>query len=280
MRIGGAIERPYNTPEEWVELAKSLRYSTVLCPVDCNSDTNSRQAYKKAAIEADLVIGEVGVWRNTMSTDDAIRKDAMEYAKSQLALAEEMEAKCCVNILGSRSSVAWDTFDIENYSDDFYALAVDSVREIIDAVNPKNTFYTIEPMPWVCPDSPEQYLKLIKDVDRGGFGVHLDFVNMINCPERYVKSTAFVAHCFDLLGPYIKSIHCKDSIMERAYTAVIHETMPGQGSLDYQKILPMVEKLGPDTPLFVEHLPDYETYMEAAAFIRNEAEKAGIKVKG
>lgn len=24
MRIGGAIERPYNTPEEWVELAKVL----------------------------------------------------------------------------------------------------------------------------------------------------------------------------------------------------------------------------------------------------------------
>ena len=135
------------------------------------------------------------------------------------------------------------------------------------------------PMPWVLPDSPEQYLKLIEDVDRPEFAVHLDFVNMINCPERYCRSTEFVQHCFTLLGPHIKSIHGKDSIMEQAYTTIIHETMPGKGTLDYPKILAMVEKLGPDTPLFVEHLPDFETYREAAAYVRSQAENAGIFVK-
>ncbi|MBP5669488.1 MAG: TIM barrel protein, partial [Lachnospiraceae bacterium] len=191
-----------------------------------------------------------------------------------------MGANCCVNIIGSHSETAWDGFSAENYSDDFYAFAVDSVREIIDAVKPTNTFYTIEPMPWVLPDSPEQYLKLIQDVDRKEFAVHLDFVNMINCPERFCKSTEFVKHCFDLLGPYIKSIHCKDSVMEQAYTAIIHETMPGKGTLDYKKILPLVENLGKDIPLFVEHLPDYETYRQAAAFVRAQAESVGILVKG
>ena len=68
--------------------------------------------------------------------------------------------------------------------------------------------------------------------------------------------------------------------MDQAYTSVIHETMPGKGTLNYKKILPMVEKLGPDTPLFVEHLPDYETYREAAAYIRSQAEAANIFVKG
>ena len=56
-------------------------------------------------------------------------------------------------------------------------------------------------------------------------------------PERYCKSTEFIKSCFDLLDPYIKSIHGKDSIMEQAYTTIIHETMPGKGTLDYQKIL-------------------------------------------
>ena len=222
MRIGGGIEKAYHNPEEWVKFAKDLRYSAVLCPVDSSSDQATRREYLKAAREADLLIGEVGVWRNCLAKDEMTRKAAMDYAKAQLALADEMGANCCVNIIGSHSETAWDGFSAENYSDDFYALAVDSVREIIDAVKPKNTFYTIEPMPWVLPDSPEQYLKLIQDVDRKEFAVHLDFVNMINCPERFCKSTEFVKHCFDLLGPYIKSIHCKDSVMEQAYTAIIH----------------------------------------------------------
>ena len=204
----------------------------------------------------------------------------MEWAKAHLALADEMGANCCVNIIGSHNPKAWDGFDADNYSQDFYALAVDSVRQIIDAVKPTHTFYSIEPMPWCPPDSPEQYLKLIRDVDRPAFAVHLDFVNMINCPERYCCSTQFIQHCFDLLGPYIKSIHGKDTLMEQAYTSLIHETMPGKGSLDYKKILAMVEQLGPDTPLFVEHLPDYQTYKEAAAYVRKEAELAGITVKG
>ena len=280
MRIGGGIEKAYQSPEEWVRHAKGLRYSAVLSPVDSSSDEATRQAYLRAAKEADLLIGEVGVWRNCLAKDDIARKKAMDYAKAQLALAEELGANCCFNIIGSSSDSAWDGFSAENYTEDFYALAVDSVREILDAVKPKRTFYSIEPMPWVLPDSPEQYLKLIDDVDRPGFAVHLDFVNMINCPQRYCCSTAFVQHCFDLLGPHIKSIHGKDVLMEQAYTTLIHETMPGRGTLDYPKILRMVERLGPDTPLFVEHLPDHETYRQAAAYVREKAEEAGIHVKG
>lgn len=37
-----------------------------------------------------------------------------------------------------------------------------NVRQIVDAVKPKRTFYTLETMPWVIPDSPDSYLKLIE----------------------------------------------------------------------------------------------------------------------
>lgn len=278
MRLGGAVEKKYNNPEEWLQHVRDLNYSVVLAPVDMSADTATRQAYLKCAKENNLVIGEVGVWRNCLSKDDAVRKQAMDYAKGQLDLAEEMGACCCVNILGSRSEI-WDSFDEGNYDPAIYDMAVDGIREIIDAVNPKNTFYTIEPMPWMVPDSPEEYLQLIKDVDRKAFGVHLDFVNMINCPKRYVKSIDFIQSCFDQLGPYIKSIHGKDVFMERAYTTLIHEVAPGEGTLDYTKILPMVEKLGPDTSFFIEHLPDYDTYKQKAAYIRECAKKAGVVIK-
>ena len=154
MRIGGAIEKEYKDPEEWVKYAKDLRYSAVLSPVDSSADYVTRQEYLRAARENDLLIAEVGVWRNCLSKNDEERRNAMEYAKAQLALAEELGSACCVNIIGSASETAWDGFAEKNYDDDFYAMAVDSVREIIDAVSPERTYYTIEPMPWVLPDSP------------------------------------------------------------------------------------------------------------------------------
>lgn len=278
MRLGGGIEREYKDPDEWLKLVRELGYSAVLAPVDSSADPGVVREYVACAKANDLVIGEVGVWRNCLSKDDAERRQAMEYAKAQLALAEEMGACCCVNIAGSRGEI-WDGFDRENYLPEVYEMVVDSVREIIDAVRPKHTFYTIEPMPWMVPDSPEQYLGLIEDVDRKAFGVHLDFVNMINCPARYVNSTEFIRHCFELLGPYIKSIHGKDVLMETAYTTLIHEVMPGTGTLDYTEILPMVEKLDSDMPFFVEHLPDFCTYRQAADYIRKCAGKAGVAVR-
>ena len=200
----------------------------------------------------------------------------MEFYKNQLELADELGANCCVNITGSRGEI-WDGFYKENYSKDTYSLIVDSIREIIDSVKPKRTFYTIETMPWMVPDSPDENLQLIQDVDRKAFGVHLDFVNMINCPKRYLFCDEFIEECFTKLGPYIKSIHGKDVIMENVYTTVIRETMPGKGIVNYQKVARLCESLGPDTPLFVEHLPDFETYKKAAAYVREQATLAGVK---
>ncbi len=276
MRIGGGIEKPYSNPQEWYEWVKQLGYRAVLAPVDHTAAAGERLAYVECAREHDLIIGEVGIWRNPISPNAEEAKTAKEYAKAQLAFADEIGANCCVNIVGSRGEL-WDGFDEENDTEETYTMIVDSIREIIDAVKPVRTFYSIEPMPWMVPDSPDEYLKLLKDVDRKELGVHLDFVNMINCPKRYVHRNAFIEECFNKLGPYIKSIHGKDVIMENQYTTLIHEVMPGKGTIDYQKVARLCERLGPDTPLYVEHLPDFESYRQAAGYVREQAALAGVR---
>ena len=122
-------------------------------------------------------------------------------------------------------------------------------------------------MPWMIPDSPDSYLKLIKDIDRKAFGVHLAFTNMINSTMRFLKSDEFIEECFNKLGPYIKSIHAKDVIMEKELPCVIREVMPGKGMLNYRKIVHLIDKLGEDIPVFVEHLDTHEEYLEASSFI-------------
>lgn len=277
MRIGGSVVKPYNHPEEWYEQVKDLGYRAVISPIDCHATKEERQDYLNCIKEHDLVLGEVGVWKNCLATDETERTMAINYAKEQLALAEELGANCCVNISGSRGKI-WDGFDALNYSKDTYAMVVDTTREIIDAVSPTRTFYSIEPMPWMVPDSPDEYLQLIKDIDRKAFAVHLDFVNMINCPKRYVFHEQFIAECFQKLAPYIKSIHGKDVLMMNEYTTIIKEVMPGKGVIDYKKIALLVEGLGKDTPIFVEHLPDHESYKEAASYVREQAKLAGVSV--
>jgi hypothetical protein len=65
--------------------------------------------------------------------------------------------------------------------------------------------------------------------------------------------------------------------MENAYTTIIHETMPGKGIVNYQKVAGLCEALGPDATLFVEHLPDFESYRKAAAYVKEQAALAGVK---
>lgn len=277
MRIGGGIVKEYQNPVQWYQMVEELGYRAVLAPVDYRAGAAQKEEYLECIRDHKLVIGEVGAWCNPLSDQEAERRSNIEYCQNQLALAEELGAGCCVNIAGSRGE-KWDGFCPENYLEDTYALIVDTVREIIDAVKPVHTSYTLEPMPWMTPSSPDEYLKLIKDVDRKGFGVHLDFTNMINCPERFVHRDRFIEECFTRLGPYIKSIHGKDLIMEDGLPCVIREVMPGKGCVDFQKVIRLCEGLGTDTTLFVEHLPDHESYREAAAYVRGQALLAGVSL--
>jgi sugar phosphate isomerase/epimerase len=279
MRIGGDIKKEYRNPEEWIALVKEYGYSAVITPVGHEASKEELHAYMEAARKNDIVIGEVGIWRNPMSTNIQEAKANIEYSKQRLALAEELGAKCCVNIVGARGEL-WDGFYADNYSEDTYDMIIDITRDIIDSVKPTRTFFTLEPMPWMVPDSPDGYLKLIKDIDRKGFAVHLDFTNMINSPERFLKRDAFIEECFAKLGPYIKSIHAKDVRMEKVFPCVIREVMPGRGAVDFKKVVRLCEQLGKETCVFVEHLDTHEEYLEAADFIRRTAMQEGIPVIG
>ena len=77
-------------------------------------------------------------------------------------MADEIGARCCVNIAGSRGA-KWDGPHPADLTPETFDLIVQSVREIIDAVKPTRAFYTLETMPWMYPDSADSYLR----ADRG-----------------------------------------------------------------------------------------------------------------
>lgn len=277
MRLGGSVMKPYSSPEQWLALVKELGYRAVIFPVDCSASAGERKEYLQCAKENDLLIGEVGIWRNCMSLDESEREKNTAYAIGQLELAEEVGARCCVNVAGSWGKI-WDGYHQEHDTKRYYDALVSLTQRIIDEVKPKNTCFSLEPMPWMCPESPEEYLRLMKDVDRDAFKVHLDYANMINSIGRYRRSSEFIVSCFETLAPYIRSIHAKDLILDdEKLPLCIEETPPGTGSIDLALVLKLADGLGADTPVFVEHLPDHEAYLAAAEYMRKTAQAAGLK---
>ena len=278
MRLGGPIFGEISNPDSWAEAVKNHGYSAAFCPVNIDSDESTIDAYIEAAKEADIVIAEVGAWSNPVSIDDAERQAALERCRTQLALADRVGANCCVNISGSRGP-KWDGPHPDNLIDDTFDLIVESVRSIIDDVKPTRTFYTLETMPWAYPDGPDSYLRLIKAIDRVQFAVHLDPVNIINSPERYFRSGDLIRDCFAKLGAYMKSCHAKDITLANNLTVHLDETRPGLGRLDYATYLRELDRLDPDIPLMLEHLPSAEEYALGAEHIRSVAEEVGITIR-
>jgi len=278
MRLGGPIFHKYDDPDGWVAAARRHGYVATQCPVKADADDATIRAYADAAKRADIVIAEVGAWSNPLSPDDGIRKAALEKCKTQLALADRIGARCCVNIAGSRGE-QWDGHHPENLTDAAFDLIVETVREIIDAVRPTRTFYTLETMPWTYPDSADSYLRLLEAVDRDRFAVHLDPVNLVSSPQRYYGNAALIRECFAKLGPHIKSCHAKDILLQQTLTTHLDEVRPGMGALDYRAFLAELAKLDPDTPLMLEHLPTPVEYVMAASHIRAVARDAGVLIR-
>ncbi len=280
MLLGGTVAGKYSGPEEWEKLLAASRFKAVTAPFDRTTSREEIRGYCEAARRHGTVIAEAGVWKNLFDPDPAAARAALEHAVGQLALAEEWGIPCCVNIVGTQSSAGWDAADKSNFAPETYDRIIQSIREIIDSVGPKRAFYCIEPMPWMVPDSPEAYLQLIRDVDRRQFGAHMDFVNMINCPRRFLDAEGFIADCFRLLGPHIKSTHLKDTRMHPTrLTTVLEECSPGEGCLDFRRVLRIMDRYLPaDAPVLLEHMHTFDEYDRAYRHVSEEAALAGISV--
>jgi sugar phosphate isomerase/epimerase len=275
MRLGGPILSNYTDPETWVAAVQAYGYRAAGCPVKFEADKAEIEAYAQAARVADIIIAEVGAWSNPLSPDETIRQAALDKCKIGLDLADKIGARCCVNIAGSRGE-SWAGPHESNLGEETFEMIVEIVRKIIDTVEPRRTFFALEPMPWIFPDSPDNYLRLIAAIDRPAFAVHLDPVNMINSPHRYFHNGAFIRECFQKLGPYIKSCHAKDTLLAQKLTTHLDEVRPGLGRLDYITFLTELNKLDPDMPLLLEHLPGEAEYRLAADYVRAAAQQIGV----
>jgi len=277
MRFGGMIFKEWNSPEEWAQIALDLGYSAVYFPVNHTADIKTIDGYKDAAKAADLVICEIGVWNNTLDPDPVKRAANIDDAVHQLELADYVGANCCVNVAGSFGEV-WDGHHPDNLTARGFEAIVETTRTIIDRAQPKNTAYTLEPMPWMYPDSADSCVKLIKAVDRKAFAAHLDPVNVISSPQLYYKNGEVIKEWFDKLGSSILSCHAKDIRLSDNLTVHLDECRPGTGILDYKVYLECLSKLDDRICLMLEHMTDPDDYVKATKYLKDLAASMNLKL--
>jgi sugar phosphate isomerase/epimerase len=275
MRLGVGLAIQSDDPEEIARAYVAAGYSAAICPPVSLDQPERIRAIRESFARHDVMLAEIGVWNNMLDPDPTQRAANVEANARALALADEVGVLCCVNIAGSFNPVKWDGPHPRNLSEEAFELTVHNVRRIIDAVEPKRAFYSLETMPWVIPDSPDSYLSLIEAIDRPGFRAHLDPVNMINCPSRYYDNAGFLRECFAKLGPWIVSCHGKDIVLQDQLTVHLDETRPGLGALDYAVYLQELSRFPGDVPLMLEHLPQ-EAYPAAREYVLEVAVRAGL----
>lgn len=268
MRLGISTSLSNLSPREWGKTLKAAGLKSVVFPLDSSAPESLIEEYVEAASENDLMIAEVGIWKNAIARDEKERLENLKYSINQLLLADKVKARCCVNVAGS-SGERWDGGYASNYSFDTYKKTVDMVRTVIDEAKPRNTYFTLEPMPWMLPDGPDEYLQLIETVGRDRFAVHMDIINMINSPKRFFFQEDFLEEVFEKLGNRIRSCHLKDIRLLSEYTFMLRECAPGEGTFNFEKYVELANKYDPQMPMIIEHMSSDEAYFENVKYFTN-----------
>jgi sugar phosphate isomerase/epimerase len=276
IRLGGPIFLKSDDPGALAREHRRLGYSAAYCPAASVGDGARIRAIRQAFAAEDVVIAEVGAWRNMLDPDPAKRAANLAYVTERMALAEAVAARCCVDIAGSFNPSVWYGPDTKNLSQEFFDLTVENCRRVIDAVKPKQTTFSIEMMGWNLPDGPDEYLRLIRAVDRPAFAVHMDVCNGINSPRRFYGNADFTRECFVKLGRWIVSCHAKDLAFIPEMNVHFREVVPGTGQIDYVTYLRELSALSVDAPLMLEHLQTAEEYTAGREYIRAVGDRIGV----
>jgi sugar phosphate isomerase/epimerase len=295
IRFGGPVFISPSTPtagagqshgaiaEDPVELARAHRqkgFTAAYAPQIDLADTTRIQAFRRAFEQEGVMFAEVGYWDNLLDLAPVTRVANRRKMVEALALAEELGARCAVNIFGSYCHGNGNSVHVpENFSAEAFDSAVEMARYFIDAVKPKRAFFTYEIFPFSVVDSPAEIARLVKAVDRRQFGVHLDLVNLVNSPRAYWTSGEIMRECVRLFGDRIVAAHGKDVRMkEPAISVILEEVVAGEGRLDIASFVSELHRLPNEIPLMLEHLASEAEYDRAAAHYRAVAASNGIVI--
>lgn len=279
VRLGGhGLPVSDEDPYAFAKAHVAFGYGAAYVPSVSIGDMQRLRDIEKAFAAEDVMLAEIGIWRNLITPDDAVRKGHLEFAAEKLAIADAVGAQCAVSYIGSYLAGTDYAPAAENLGQEAFDACVETVRYLLDTVKPKRARFALEMMQYSLPDSVDCYRDLIIAADRPGFGAHFDPVNLIMTPRQYWSSGALIRECFEKLGEWVVSCHAKDITLHHQAALHFDEIMVGMGQLDYRAYLGELDRLPRDVPLLLEHLSDAEyAVARDAVFVFGDEIGVGFK---
>ena len=278
MRLGAPVFPKQRGARAFVECVRGKGYRAAYCPEYLASSVQAAEIdeLKCALSEYDIALAEVGAWVNPLSPDRREADRARAYVVDRLRLADLLGARCCVNILGSRSAAKWYAPCAENFTETFFEDAVRLYRGILDEAQPRNTTLAFEIMPFCLLDSAEEYARFLTALDHPAASVHLDPVNLLRDARTLYGHRALFRRAVDLLGSRVVSMHVKDITLDpEPVNTKMDEVRLGLGDVDLGYMLDQAARIPGDPPLMLEHLPCEAEYDLAAEHLRKIAAARG-----
>lgn len=259
IRLGGhGLPIGSDDPYAFARAHREFGYGAAYVPEVRLDDRDRLVAIEQAFAAANVVLAEIGIWRNLVSPDEAVRKANLAYAVERLAIADAVGAGCAVSYIGSFRAGTDYAPAAENMGPEAFDACVETVRYLLDTVKPTRAKFALEMMQYSLPDSVDSYVELINAIDRPMFGAHFDPVNIIMTPRVYFDNGALIRECFDKLGQWVVSCHAKDITLHHQAALHLDEVQIGEGVLDYRTYLGELNRLPREVPLMLEHLKGEE----------------------
>lgn len=124
-----------------------------------------------------------------------------------------------------------------------FAAVVEVARTVCDHCRGHGQYFHLE----TGQETADELLAFIDAVDRENLAVNFDPANMI----LYQAGPPLEA--LDRVGPFVRSVHCKDAAIERRPGQPWSEDAPlGQGDVDIRAFLLKLRELGYEGPLTIE----------------------------
>ena len=120
-------------PAALAKAHKAKGFRAAYAPRVALADTDRIREIRQAFAAEDIMIAEVGYWENLLDTEPDEREKTRQAMVDALVLAEELGARCAVNILGSYCHGNGNfSHAPENFSENAFDDAVEIARTTID----------------------------------------------------------------------------------------------------------------------------------------------------
>ncbi|NLM00231.1 MAG: sugar phosphate isomerase/epimerase [Treponema sp.] len=220
----------------------------------------------KGFTDNNVDVALLGAYFNPVHSNEQKVKDGAAKYADHLKKAHLFGTKYVASETGSYNDDKW-TYNPKNQTDSALAQVTNIFKPLVETAKEYDSFAVVEGAWGHCMFSPEQMLRLFKNIDNGHMRLTLDLYNYLYT-GNYEKRFEIFDTALDLFNEKIVVFHIKDFLPtkdEETGEDKLVQVQIGTGIMGWDILLPKIKKLYPNGILVFEGV---KNPIESLAFVK------------